>query len=114
MIPTECVDLVELIQHLCPAQAINAGTPDAWFPLLADVPLDDAVAAVYGAKRHGRRFIDVTDVLDGYDEIRAERLARSPEPVPPIDPNDPVAYRDWLRNHRAAVAAGRPTQELTA
>jgi hypothetical protein len=113
MTPTECVDLVELITHLCPAQAVNAGTPDAWFPLLQDVPLADAIEAVYASKRAGSRFVDVTDVLDGVAVIHRARLDAAPEPAPPSQiADDPVAYRAWLADHRAAAAAGHNPLEL--
>ena len=46
MTPTEIVGLVRLVKALCPSQAIDEYTPDAWHLVLDDITVADAKAIV--------------------------------------------------------------------
>jgi hypothetical protein len=112
MRPSDTVRLCAVISQMCPAQKLDEYTPDAWHPLLAAYPYADCLAAAQGAAATGP-FVAVADVVQGVRAIRAERLARTPEPTPLADADDPGAYRAELAARRAAVAAGDNPREVT-
>lgn len=58
----ETTKLVALIAQLWPAMKINEFTADAWHPALADLDLNDAVAAVYALIKSNPGFIGIADI----------------------------------------------------
>ncbi len=62
MIPSETVTLVRLIAELWPSMRINPHTPDAWHPLLEDIPRDAAMAAVYRLAKVSSAYIAPADI----------------------------------------------------
>jgi hypothetical protein len=46
MNPTDTVNLLRLVGEIWPSMRINPHTPDAWHPLLQDIPRDAAITAV--------------------------------------------------------------------
>lgn len=58
----ETTKLVALIAQLWPAMKINAATPDAWHPALADLTVDQATAAVYALVKSQLGYIGIADI----------------------------------------------------
>lgn len=118
MKPTEVVQLVRVIEALCPGQRLANETPDAWSVVLDDVAYDDALAAVRTIYRDGDpgelgyRRIEARQIIDQVRRLRRDRLAKlDPESlIPPLGPDgEPLTVREelrWLRRQRAIVAAG--------
>lgn len=78
-----------------------------WAGILADVPLDYAVAA---AHRHYARStwpILPADIATQWAATVRDRMQRDVDPAPPVDPDDEAAYRQQLAAHRRAVATGQ-------
>ncbi len=112
MTPSECVKLTRLIQNICPAQKLDEYTSDAWFPLLDDIAIGDALDAM---NRLGRRqpFIAPHDIRAEVKVIRRERVDKADATfVPTCDPDDTAAYNRQLLAHRRAIGDGaiEPTQ----
>lgn len=81
MTPTECVQLVAYVKQLVPAQRVEEYTPDAWHGVLADIPLDEAVAAAQRVVR-AASWIDPNSIVREWRAIRDEkrRLTARAEP----------------------------------
>lgn len=116
MTPAEAVALCRMVKALCPQQAFDAYTPDAWALVMEDIRLVDAKeAAVAVAKR--QPFIAPSEIIAEVKRIRGQRIARHGVIVPPaeLDPDNYEAYRDWLRTARQAIGDGEelpPVPEL--
>jgi len=113
---TETVLLCRYVKAMCPAQAIDEYTPDAWADVLDDIELEDAKDAIRdGVRDRGWRFIDVTDVVAA---VRAERVSRWDAyyvkhgfPVPPARfADDPAAGNRWLAEARRRIVNGEATE----
>jgi hypothetical protein len=104
----EAVQLTRLVHAICPQQAIDQYTPDAWSELLGDLRTQDCMAAV---RNLGKRqvFIAPAEIRTEVRRIRNERLAATPDPIPPHDLT-PVQTIEWLRNTRKAIADGTYTE----
>lgn len=95
----ETVQLVRIIQAICPAQKIDKYTPDAWQPILADTTYADATAALAAiARSHdtGPLFVDPRQILNQVRKTKADTYARTQPQTPP--PQDPKKYLTWARN----------------
>lgn len=112
MTPTECVMVTRLVQQVCPAQKLGEDTPQVWHPLLADLRVADAVEAV---RRVGMRqpFIAPSEIRAEVRVIRGERVAHADATFTPVcDPDDLVAYRRELAEHRRRVGDGEPPRRV--
>lgn len=80
---------------------------DAWTLVLADLQhFDDARDAIIAHYRQSPHRVTPSEVIAGVKRLRADRLARIPDPPPDADPDDPAAYRQALRDGRVRVADG--------
>ena len=101
----QTTDLVRLIRSLCPAQAIDEHTAEAWQPVLADVTPIDATRAIYTIARNhdsGALFIDPRQILNQARKTKADTHERTPPQTPP--PTDPQQYLQWARNGGREIA----------
>lgn len=106
MTPDQTLRLCRIVKALCPQQAMDEFTPDAWHLLLAPVRIEDARTAV---ETLGRRsaFIAPAEIIAEVKRIRAKRLADTPLPDPPADMT-PVETLAWLKVTRRSIADGQP------
>ena len=106
MTPTEAVGLCRSVKAICPAQAMDAYTPDAWHLVLDDIRLTDAQEAIraLGKIQH---FIDPADIRAEVRHIRRKRLAEHGDPIPPEGLSVAEEIR-WLRAARDRIASGEP------
>jgi hypothetical protein len=74
--PTEAVKLTRTVKALCPHQAIDAYTPDAWHVVLGHLDLADCMEAV--AAINGRQpFIAPSDIIAEIASQRGRELPHS-------------------------------------
>ena len=112
---TETVLLCRYVKAMCPAQAIDEYTPDAWADVLHDVDLDEAKAAIQrGVRDHGWRFVDVTEVVSGVRQLRRGRIDEWIRQFGPILPpysleGDPRKEHEWLAVARRQILDGTVT-----
>jgi hypothetical protein len=98
--------LCRLIEQISPAQKFNEETPAAWFVLLEEVTLADALEAAKAlAKR--QPYIAPADLVNESRRIRTHRLDDVGVPTPNVDPDDAGAFAEELRALTAAVASGQ-------
>lgn len=115
MTPIEAVKLSGYVEQMCPQQRFNEYTGDAWADLMPDIRYEDALEA---CKILGRKqvFIAVAEIIAEVKRIRAKRIDDHGPIVPPpdLDPDDPIAYRDWWRDSLRAIGDGtfEPAGEL--
>lgn len=104
MTPTEAVKLTRLVKAICPQQAFDEYTADAWSELLADLNIADATRAV---KQLGQRqvFIAPAEIRAEVRRIRSERIDKAP-PITPPPELTPAETINWLRRTRRAIADG--------
>lgn len=116
----EALKLCRLVKALCPSQAIDEYTPEAWAVILANTPFADAQQAVKDLASlpldPGKaRYIEPGHIIGGVRRIQAKRLEANPLPTPPagLSPSD---YLAWERSMREQIAAGVVPErnELTA
>lgn len=113
MTPTETVMLCRLVKALCPQQAIDSYTPDAWHEVIGHLDLDECKRAVISAARR-KPFIAPAEIIS---EIAAVRSADKPHSNACRDGNHGDCRVSWCSCtcHPAAVAAGTsPKPELPA
>lgn len=112
---TETVLLCRYAKAMCPAQAIDEYTPDAWADVLHDVSLEEAQAAIReGIRNRGWRFIDITEVIDGARQSRRQRLAAWVGQFGPLIPpyslgGDVTQELAWLATARRRILDGEVT-----
>lgn len=105
----ETADLLRTIRAICPAQAQDEYSPEAWNLVLDDVPLPDATAAVRRIARSASPkplWIDPRQILNEVRRIRAARRDATPTTGAPTDP---AAYCEWLKSARQQIASGNRT-----
>lgn len=100
----ETVKLTRYIKAVCPQQAIDDFTPNAWHDLLGDVAYPDALAAVQIIT--GRKpFVAPAEIRDEVRRIRTSRLEGF-QYVPVEGDDDHRIYLAAYRAQRTAVADG--------
>ena len=62
MNPTETVALVRLVRRIWPSMRIEEQTPDAWHPLLEDIPLEAAMTAVRAIAKRSGAYVAPADI----------------------------------------------------
>ena len=120
MTPQEVVQLLALVEGLCPTQRITPDTPQAWHLLLKDIRYVDAHDALPGiAMRHDR--ITPRHIVEAVRNLRQDRMLRfgQIETVPTADVGHEVRERNELvrricdggftrADFDAYLAAGKP------
>ena len=106
----DVVKLCRLVKTLCPAQALDQYTPDAWAIVLGHLDYGDAKQAVGSLAslplEPGRaRYIEPGHIIAEVKRIQDRRLADAPEITPPAGLRE-IEYRTWLRSTRQQIAAG--------
>jgi hypothetical protein len=76
MTPTETVALTKYAHALCPHQAIDDYTPDAWHDVLGNASLAECRAAVITLKSRGRVFIDPAEIITEIRRASSHRAQR--------------------------------------
>ena len=107
---TEIVQLCRLVKAVCPSQAIDQFTPDAWTLILGHVAYEDAKAAVVAlaaveAEPGKSHYIEPRHILGQVRRIRTKRI----EDYGPVDPPsglDAAEYLAWQRATLDAIASG--------
>jgi hypothetical protein len=109
------VTLVRYVKSLCPAQAIDEYTPDAWLDVLGDLPAGECRAAVVEVVKR-ERFVAPADIIAEIKRTRAKRAehARSARVLGPARAtrealDDPRPLRESIR----AILSRHGRPELT-
>lgn len=103
----EIAALGRKVRAVCPAQRVDADTPEAWAALLADVAYDDALEAVYHLGR-SQQWIAPSDIIREVKRLRAARRRLVVVPAPaPEDADVPARYIARIRASVAAAAQGQ-------
>ena len=91
----EVTVLTRYVKAMCPAQAVDDLTPDAWMDVLADLRSADCRAAIAAMKRGNNppRFIDVADIRDAVRRLRNERIEKAPH----YEPDSGLTELEWRR-----------------
>ena len=111
MTPDETIRLCRSVKALCPSQALDQYSPDAWQLVLGHLDYNDAKQAVgdlasLDLEPGKARYIEPGHIIARVKAIRAKRL----DDHPPVDPPSgltPGEYLRWLRDTNAAIASGR-------
>lgn len=110
----EAVILCRYVKAICPQQAMDEYTPEAWYDLLGDLRLEDCREAARNVGQ-GQPFIAPAEIRTEVKRIRAERIARASFDPPADLPDDDLAYRRWLAAARRRAGDGEheaPVVEL--
>lgn len=107
MSPDETVMLARYVKALCPQQAFDSHTPDAWHDVLGAYRLDDARQAA--ANLAGRQaFIAPGELVPEIRRIRDARIGdTTPAYLPPREDETGAQYVARRRAQLAAIADGR-------
>lgn len=102
MIQAEALTLCRLAKAMCPQQAMDEFTPDAWHMLLEDLRFEDCKEALVNLARKNP-FVAPAEIRAEVRRIRDKRLAD----YGPFDPPPEVAdYNRWLGEMRRKIADG--------
>lgn len=111
MSPEETVALCRLVKAVCPSQALDQYTPDAWALILRHVDYSDAKQAVIDIASQplepGKsRYIEPGHIIAQVKRIRAQRLTDHGPLIPPPGLDGTAQYLAWIRQASAVVASG--------
>ena len=111
MSPEETVALCRLVKAICPSQALDQYTPDAWALILRHIDYNDAKQAVIDIASRplepGKsRYIEPGHIIAQVKRIRAQRLADHGPLIPPPGLDGTTEYLAWIRQASAVVASG--------
>ena len=111
MSPEETVALCRLVKAICPSQALDQYTPDAWALILRHIDYNDAKQAVIDIASRplepGKsRYIEPGHIIAQVKRIRAQRLADHGPLIPPPGLDGATGYLAWIRQASAVVASG--------
>jgi hypothetical protein len=107
MTPQETVILARYVKALCPQQAFDSHTPDAWHDVLGAYRLDDArqAAANLAARQP---FISPGEIVPEIRRIRDSRIGSDqPAYEPPPEGETGAQYIARRRQQLAAIGDGR-------
>ena len=112
MSPEETIALCRLVKAVCPSQALDQYTPDAWALILRHIDYNDAKQAVIDIASRplepGKsRYIEPGHIIGGVRRIRSQRI-EDYGPVSPPAGLDTAGYMDWLRETRHLIGSGLP------
>ena len=114
MTPNETISLCRLVKAICPSQALDQYTPDAWHMILGNLEYADAKLAVtqiasLDLEPGKARYIEPGHIIAAVKRIRAKRL----DEYGPVDPPaglNPTEYLAWLRTTNHQIASGHAPQ----
>ena len=111
MSPEETIALCRLVKAVCPSQALDQYTPDAWSLILRHIDYNDAKQAVIDIASRplepGKsRYIEPGHIIAQVKRIRAQRLADHGPLIPPPGLDGTTEYLAWIRQASAVVASG--------
>ena len=111
MSPEETIALCRLVKAVCPSQALDQYTPDAWALILRHIDYNDAKQAVIDIASRplepGKsRYIEPGHIIAQVKRIRAQRLADHGPLIPPPGLDGTTEYLAWIRQASAVVASG--------
>ena len=107
----EAVILCRYVRAVCPQQAIDPFTPDAWADLLGSIRMADAKDAVRAIASR-QPFVAPAEIITEVRKLRNDRIRRHPEPVPP--PNlTPLETKRWLIEARRQIGDGTTLDDNT-
>ena len=112
MSPEETVALCRLVKAICPSQALDQYTPDAWALILRHIDYNDAKQAVIDIASRplepGKsRYIEPGHIVAQVKRIRAKRI-EDYGPVSPPAGLDTAGYMEWLRETQHLIGSGLP------
>lgn len=117
---SDAARLLALVATLWPHVKMEGETPAAWSIVLRDVDFEDAKEAVVLLARESA-FVHVSDIVKRAKVVRRSLTNEAQDilvgVVPPsdIDPDDSVAYINWLReSQQAAVDVARRRRSVLA
>jgi len=102
VIATEAATLCRLAKAMCPQQAFDEYTPDAWHMLLEPLRFEDCKEALVNLARK-RPFVAPAEIMTEVRRIRDKRLTDHPPFDPPPEVDD---YNCWLGEMRRRIANG--------
>jgi len=102
----EAVILCRFTKAVCPHQAFDAYTPDAWALVLANVRLVDAKDAVVAVAQR-QPFVAPAEIIAEVKKVRAKRIDEHGPIIPPAG-LDPIETVEWLAQARRTVGDGDP------
>jgi hypothetical protein len=79
----------------------------AWHAIIGDLDFTDCCHVVRDHYARSRDWLMPADIRDGVRRLRNDRLARTPDPVPAIDPDRPREFIHAVRETRRAIADGQ-------
>lgn len=100
--------LFRMARAAFPAQKFDDYTPDLWVELFAEIPYEDARAALVWCAK-SKEWLNVKDLLGEVRRIRGKRIDENLDNlVPPadLDPDDEHEYRRWLAGAIKALGDG--------
>ena len=107
MTPTEALTLCRLAKAMCPQQAVDEFTPDAWHLLLDDIRFEDAKEAMVEVCKV-QAFVAPAEIRIQVKRIRSKRITEfGPFDVP--DGLNSSEYGEFLRAARKRIADGELT-----
>lgn len=83
----------------------------AWHAFIGDFTFDDCREAVIAHYRESPHSIVPSDINTRVGAVRRARIGNRVAPLPPVDPSDERAYRDWVGAWMHAIADGLSDEE---
>ena len=104
MTPDETLHLCRIARGMCPQQAFDEYTPDAWHLLLKDVRAEDAMQGLIELARTSP-FVSPAEIRQQVKRIRSKRIAEVGDLIPPAGLSE-LEQRQWLRDAKRRIGDG--------
>ena len=101
----EAAMLCRLAKAMCPQQAIDEATPDAWHLLLDDIPFEDAKAALAEVAKR-QPFVAPAEIRAKVRQVRDKRIAEYGPIEVPAHIETESGYREYLGQMRRQIGDG--------
>jgi hypothetical protein len=105
MTPLEATTLCRLAKAMCPQQAVDEYTPDAWHMLLEDARFVDAKEALVNLARR-QPFVAPSEILTEVKRIRGQRIKDFGHFDVPPEITTSREYADFIRATNKRIADG--------
>lgn len=109
MTEDEVVLITRYVRAVCPQQRLDEFTSDAWYDFLYPFTVDETRAAIQAHVTKGNAFISIGEIVAQIRKVRADRISRHTEALPPAGDHDDASYKAALLAERKAIADGHLT-----
>lgn len=110
----ETAGVLAMISALDSRKVYGQIDASAWHAVIGDLRFDDCREAVIAHYQESPHPITPADVRSRVSAVRKARIGDRVAPLPPVDPEDVKAYREWQQAWYRGIGDGLTSDEAEA